>query len=84
MADAKKILDDLIDTYKRTSLYRDDVIRDVGLNREEYERHLDEMWAIYRSGNMNQVYAYKQQVQYIKDAGFVVKRSKSTGKHKIV
>lgn len=84
MADAKKILDDLMDTYKRTSSYRDDVIRDVGLNREEYEHHLDEMWAIYRSGNMNQVYAYKQQVQYIKDAGFVVKRSKSTGKHKIV
>ena len=84
MADVNKILDDLMDTYKRTSSYRDDVIRDVGLNREEYERHLDEMWAIYRSGNMNQVYAYKQQVQYIKDAGFVVKRSKSTGKHKIV
>ena len=84
MADAKKILDDMIDTYRRTSSYRDDVTRDVGLNREKYEQYLDEMWAIYRSGNMNQVYAYKQQIQYIKDAGFVVKRSKSTGKHKIV
>lgn len=84
MADAKKILDDMLDTYKRTSSYRDDVIRDVGLNRSKYEEHLDKMWAAYCSGLMLQAVEYKKQVQYIKDAGFTVKRSKTTGKHKIV
>lgn len=84
MADAKKILEDMMDTYKRTSSYKDDVIRDVGLNRTKYEEHLDKMWAAYLSGLMLQVVEYKKQVQYIKDAGFTVKRSKSTGKHKIV
>ena len=84
MADAKKMLEDMLDTYKRTSDYRDDVIRDIGLNREKYEEHLDKMWAAYGAGLMLQVVEYKKQVQYIKDAGFTVKRSKSTGKHKIV
>lgn len=84
MADAKKLLNDMLDTYKRTSGYRDDVIRDIGLNREKYEKHLDEMWSIFRSGNMNQVVEYKKQVNYIKEAGFTVQRSKSTGKHRIV
>ena len=84
MVDARDILDNIFDTYKRTSSYRDDAIRDVGLRRKEYEQHLDEMWAIYRNGNLGQVYAYKKQVQYIKEAGFTVQRSKSTGKHRIV
>lgn len=84
MADAKKMLEDMMDTYKRTSSYRDDTIRDIGLNRSKYEEHLDRMWETYLSGVMYQVVDYKKQVQYIKDAGFTVKRSKSTGKHKIV
>ena len=84
MADVKKILDDMFDTYKRTSSYRDDVIRHIGLRRGEYEEHLDKMWANYRSGMMSQIVAYKDQVKYIKDAGFTVQRSKSTGKHRIV
>ena len=84
MSDYKKILDDMLDTYKRTSSYKDDVIRGIGLNRADYEKTLDEMWAIYCSGNMQQVFAYKEQVKYIKDAGFTVQRSKSTGKHRIV
>lgn len=84
MADAKKILDDMLDTYRRTSGYKDDVIRDIGLNRAKYERHLDEMWSIYRQGNMQQIIAYKEQIKYIKEAGFTVQRSKSTGKHRIV
>ena len=78
------IFADLLDTYKRTSSYRDDVVRDIGLNRHKYEEHLDRMWAAYRSGLMLQVVEYKKQIQYIKDAGFTVKRSKTTGKHKIV
>lgn len=84
MADINDIFGNLLDTYKRTSSYRDDVIRDVGLHRTEYEEHLDKMWAAYLSGLMHQVAEYKKQIQYIKDAGFTVKRSKTTGKHKIV
>ena len=84
MSDPRKMLDDMFGTYKRTSGYRDDVIRDIGLNRAKYEHHLDEMWDIYRKGNMAQVVAYKQQIKYIKEAGFTVQRSKSTGKHRIV
>lgn len=84
MADPKKILEDMFDTYKRTSSYKDDVIRGIGLNRADYEKTLDEMWAIYCSGNMQQVFAYKEQIKYIKEAGFTVQRSKSTGKHRIV
>ena len=84
MADTKKMLEDMLDTYKRTSSYRDDAIRDIGLNRAKYEEHLDKMWAAYGTGLMLQVVEYKKQIQYIKDAGFTVKRSKTTGKHKIV
>lgn len=84
MADPKKLFDDMFDTYRRTSSYRDDVIRGIGLHRAEYEEHLDKMWANYCSGMMSQIAAYKEQVKYIKDAGFTVQRSKSTGKHRIV
>ena len=84
MTDPKKMLDDMFNTYKRTSDYRDSVVMEIGLNRSKYEKHLDEMWEIYCRGNMGQVVAYKQQIQYIKDAGFTVQRSKSTGKHRIV
>lgn len=84
MADAKKVLEDMMDTYKRTSSHRDDIIRDIGLNRSKYEQALDEMWSIYSKGCLQQVVEYKKQVQYIKDAGFTVQRSKSTGKHRIV
>lgn len=84
MYNPKKILNDMFDTYKRTSDYRDSYIMDIGLNKSKYEKHLDEMWDIYCKGNMGQVAAYKKQIQYIKDAGFTVQRSKSTGKHRIV
>lgn len=84
MADPRKFLDDMMDTYRRTSGYRDDMIRGIGLHRSEYEEHLDKMWANYRAGCMEQVVTYKEQVKYIKDAGFTVMRSKSTGKHKII
>lgn len=84
MADAKKILNDMLNAYKKTSDYRDSAVMDIGLNKAKYEEHLDKMWAAYGSGLMLQVVEYKKQVQYIKDAGFTVKRSKITGKHKIV
>lgn len=84
MTDPRDILNDMLDTYKRTSDYRDGAIMDIGLQRAKYEQHLDEMWKIYCQGNMQQVFAYKAQIKYIKEAGFTVQRSKSTGKHRIV
>ena len=84
MADAKDILNDMLNTYKKTSDYRDSAVMDIGLNKAKYEEHLDKMWAAYGSGLILQVVEYKKQIQYIKDAGFTVKRSKTTGKHKIV
>lgn len=84
MAEAKDILNDMLNAYKKTSDYRDGAVMDIGLNKAKYEEHLDKMWAAYGSGLILQVVEYKKQVQYIKDAGFTVKRSKTTGKHKIV
>lgn len=51
--------------------------------REKYEQLLDDMWRVCCRGP-SEFGAYKQQVQTIKSAGLVVKRSKTTGKHKIV
>lgn len=84
MAEAKDILNDMLNAYKKTSDYRDSAVMDIGLNKAKYEEHLDKMWAAYSRGLMLQAVEYKKQVQYIKDAGFTVKRSKTTGKHKIV
>jgi hypothetical protein len=84
MAEAKDILNDMLNAYKKTSDYRDSAVMDIGLNKAKYEEHLDKMWAAYGRGLMLQAVEYKKQVQYIKDAGFTVKRSKTTGRHKIV
>lgn len=84
MTNFEYLFGDLLNTYKKTSDYRDSAVMDIGLNKAKYEEHLDKMWAAYGSGLMLQVVEYKKQVQYIKDAGFTVKRSKITGKHKIV
>lgn len=82
--DPKKKLDDMFNAYRHTSEYRDRAMIDIMCNREKFERNLDEMWRIYTSGNMNQVFEYRKQVETIKNAGLQVLRSKSTGKHKIV
>ena len=82
--DPKKKLDDLFGAFRHTSEYKDRAMLDIMCNREKYEQHLDEMWRIFKSGNMNQVFEYRKQVATIKEAGLVVKRHKTTGKHKIV
>jgi DNA-binding transcriptional regulator/RsmH inhibitor MraZ len=70
--------------YKQTSSFKDGAKMEIMLRRKELEQHLDKMWQIYISGNLRQAAEYKKQVQSIKDAGLVVQRSKSTGKHRIV
>lgn len=84
MNDAQKFLKDLFSAYNTTYQAKDD--RKIGIvaEKERFEKLLDEMWNNYTRGNMKQVVEYKAQVKYIKEAGLVVKRSKSTGKHKIL
>ena len=84
MADAKQKLDDMFNAYRNTSRFKDGAIMEIMLRRKEFEENLDKMWQNYTSGNLRQVVEYKKQVQIIKDAGLVVQRSKSTGKHRIV
>lgn len=84
MNDAQKKLHDLFEPYFHSSQFRDDAMRGIWYERQKYEEHLDKMWRNCIPGNMEQIAAYKRQVKYIKGAGLVVKRSKSTGKHKIV
>ena len=82
--DPKKKLEDIFNAYRHTSDYQDRAMIDIMCRREEFEKNLDEMWRIYKSGNMNQVFEYRKQIKSIKSAGLVVKRHKTTGKHKIV
>ena len=82
--DPKKKLDDIFNAYRHTSDYRDRGMIDIMCRREEFEKNLDEMWSIYKRGNMKQVFEYRKQIESIKSAGLVVKRHKTTGKHKIV
>ena len=83
MNDAQKKLHDMFEPYFHTFASKDSKMIAIMQKRNEYERTLDEMWKIYLSGNMKQLFIYKDQVKYIKDAGLEVLRSKSTGKHKI-
>lgn len=80
----KAFLDGFQSAYKHTSEYKDRALMEIWFRRKEFEQRLDDMWRIYTMGNLKQVVAYKQQVKDIKDAGLIVQRSKSTGKHRIV
>lgn len=82
--DKDAFLNGFHEAYKRTSKYKDDSMMEIVIRRKEFEQRLDDMWRIYTSGNLQQVVAYKQQVKMIKDAGLIVQRSKSTGKHRII
>ena len=82
--DPKKKLEEIFNAYRNTSEFRDRSMVEIMCRREEFEKNLDEMWRIYTSGNMKQVFEYRKQIETIKRAGLQVLRSKSTGKHKIV
>lgn len=57
--------------------------RELTVRRTEYEKHLNEMWAIYIKGNPAQIVEYNKQVESIKRSGGKVLRN-SAGLHKIV
>lgn len=84
MNEAQRKLHDMFETFKHSYSYKDSARMEIMCRRQEFEQRLDDMWKIYLSGNMKQVVAYKQQIKDIKDAGLIVQRSKSTGKHRIV
>ena len=82
--DQKQFFSDFFEPYFHTFSSMDDRMIGIMQKRQDYEKALDEMWAIYLKGNLKQLPIYKDQIKYIKAANLEVLRSKSTGKHKIV
>lgn len=82
--DQKQFFRDLFEPYLHTSSSMDGRMISIMQKRQDYEKRLDDMWAIYLKGNLKQLPIYKDQIKYIKAANLEVLRSKSTGKHKIV
>lgn len=81
--DFSKIFGDYFDVYKNTSKYKDSSMLEIALRKSEFEKNLDDMWAIYSKGVANQIVNYNKGVENIKSAGLKVFRN-SAGKHKIV
>lgn len=73
----------LMGMFENTPEHKNAAMVDIMLHRKDYEQNLDNMWRVYTSGNMRQVFEYRKQVETIKAAGLVVMRNK-VGKHKIV
>lgn len=76
-------LKDYFEAYKHTSEWKDRGMVSIYADRAKYEAHLDEMWRIAKSGNLQQLPIYKEQVRYLKDHGITTLRNKD-GKHKLV
>lgn len=74
---------DYLNAYRNTSKYKDDSMLEITLRKKEFEQNLDDMWAIYRRGNPQQIINYQKGVDQIKKSGLKVLRN-SEGKHKIV
>lgn len=81
--DVKQRLREMFEPYFHTQESMDSRMIGIMQNKAEYEKRLDNMWSIYLSGNMQQLFPYKDQIKYIKEANLEVLRSKYTGKHKI-
>lgn len=74
---------DYFNAYRNTSEYKDKSMLEITLRKKEFEQNLDDMWAIYRRGNPQQIIEYQKGVDQIKKSGLKVLRN-SEGKHKIV
>ena len=83
MGNFENIFGSYFDAYKNTSGYKDKSMLEITLRKSEFEKNLDDMWAIYRSGNVKQVVEYQKGLDQIKGSGLKVYRN-SEGKHKIV
>ena len=74
---------DYFNVYRNTSKYKDESMLEITLRKKEFEQNLDDMWAIYKKGNIQQIVNYQKGVDQIKNSGLKVLRN-SEGKHKIV
>ena len=83
MGNFEDIFGSYFDAYKNTSEYKDKSMLEIALRKSEFEKNLDDMWAIYRSGNVKQIVEYQKGLEQIKCSGLKVYRN-SEGKHKIV
>lgn len=77
------IFGDYLNTYRNTSKYKDESMLDITLRKKEFEQNLDDMLAIYKRENIQQIVNYQKGVDQIKNSGLKVLRN-SEGKHKIV
>lgn len=83
MGNFEDMFGNYFDAYKNTSKYKDSSMLEIALRKSEFEKNLDEMWAIYNKGLTKQIVEYNKGINQIKDVGFKVLRN-SAGKHKIV
>lgn len=83
MGNFEDIFGDYFDAYKTTSQYKDNSKMEIMFRRQEFEKHLDDMWGNYSKGCVSQIVYYNKQVDGIKQSGFKVLRN-SAGKHKII
>jgi len=83
MNQAQQKLHDMFEAYKHTSDYKDTSMMEIMMRKNEFEENLNQMWDIYRRGNLQQVVEYKKGIRQIKEAGLTVLRNKA-GQHKIV
>ena len=83
MGQAETILNDLFNAYKQSSEFKDYSRMEIAGRKVEFEKNLDNMWAIYTKGNPKQIVEYNKGVNYIKSLGFKVLRN-SVRKHKLI
>lgn len=83
MGNFEDIFGNYFDAYKNTSEYKDSSMLEITLRKSEFEKNLDDMWAIYSRGVVGQIVNYNKGVEQIKSAGLKVFRN-SVGKHKII
>lgn len=76
-------INDMFDSYRHTSEYKDRSMMEIMSKRSEFEKNLDDMWEIYSKGCPEQIVQYNKGVNQIKEAGLKILRN-SAGKHKIV
>lgn len=83
MNNSQEKLHNIFEAYKKTSGFKDSSMMEVFSRKQEFEKNLDEMWSISRSGNLQQLPIYKKQVKYLGSIGITTLRN-SAGKHKLV
>ena len=66
MSAFEEMFGNYLNAYKNTSQYRDDSMLDIALRKSEFEKNLDEMWAIYSRGCTQQIIEYNKGVERLR------------------